>query len=101
MTLTKAQIAEKLQNKFKLTKLTSKKLVDIVFEEIRVTLENGIPVKLSGLGNFELRCKKERPGRNPRTGESKLVKARRVVTFKAGQKLRAKILKHRQKIEKS
>lgn len=92
MTLTKAEIGEGLQNDLGLTKLVAKEIVDQVFEEIRVNLEEGKNVKLSSFGNFELRDKKDRPGRNPKTGETKIVKARRVVTFKAGQKLKAKVL---------
>ena len=93
MTLTKAEIAANLQQKFGLTNLVSKEIVDQVFEEMRLSLEAGRPIKLSGLGNFDLRDKKARPGRNPKTGEPKVIAARRVVTFKAGQKLKAKIEK--------
>lgn len=96
MTLTKAEIAENLQQKFGLTNSVSKEIVDQVFEAMRLNLEAGRSIKLSGLGNFELRDKKARPGRNPKTGEPKIIAARRVVTFKAGQKLKAKI----EKIEK-
>jgi len=91
MTLTKYEIAEGLQKELGLTKLVAKEIVDQVFEQIRLSLEAGMPVKLSSFGNFELRDKKARPGRNPKTGEPKLIDARRVVTFKAGQKLKAKI----------
>jgi len=91
MTLTKAELADELQKKLKLTKLASKEIVDQIFEEIRHHLEQGIAVKLSGFGNFELRDKAARPGRNPKTGEPKIIKARRVVTFKAGQKLKSKL----------
>ncbi|HXH54779.1 MAG TPA: integration host factor subunit alpha [Gammaproteobacteria bacterium] len=96
MTLTKAEIAEGLQQKFGLTKSVAKEIVDQVFEEMRLSLEAGRPIKLSGLGNFDLHDKKARPGRNPKTGEPKVIAARRVVTFKAGQKLKTKI----EKIEK-
>ena len=92
-TLTKAEIAEGLQEKFRLTKSVAKEIVDQVFEEMRLSLEAGREIKLSGLGNFDLRDKKARPGRNPKTGEPKVIAARRVVTFKAGQKLKAKIEK--------
>ncbi len=91
MTLTKAELANELQEKLKLTKLTAKEIVDQVFEEIRHHLEQGTAVRLSSFGNFELRDKAARPGRNPKTGEPKIIKARRVVTFKAGQKLKAKL----------
>ncbi len=91
MVLTKAAISENLFEKFQLTKQDSKKFVEFFFEEVRKSLEKGEDVKLSGFGNFKLKDKKERPGRNPRTGENVLIKARRVVTFKAGQKLKSKI----------
>jgi len=91
MTITKAEIAERLQKKLGFTKSVSKEIVDQVFEEIRLSLEAGIPVRLSSFGNFELRDKKARPGRNPKTGESKLINARRVVIFKKSQKLKRKI----------
>ena len=65
--------------------------IERFFEEIRTTLERGEDVKLSGFGNFALREKKERPGRNPKTGEAIPIRARRVVTFHPGQKLRARV----------
>ena len=71
--------------------LAAKDLVDSFFEEIRKTLERGEEVKLSGFGNFELHEKKERPGRNPKTGEAIPISARRVVTFRPGQKLKARV----------
>ncbi len=61
------------------------------FEEIRQALESGEQVKLSGFGNFNLRMKNERPGRNPKTGEEIPISARRVVTFHPGQKLKARV----------
>ncbi|CAL4326193.1 integration host factor subunit alpha [Buchnera aphidicola] len=91
MVLTKAAISENLFEKLQLTKKDSKKFVEFFFEEVRKSLEKGENVKLSGFGNFELKDKKERPGRNPRTGEAVLITARRVVTFKAGQKLKSRI----------
>ncbi|KAE9527129.1 MULTISPECIES: integration host factor subunit alpha [Testudinibacter] len=91
MTLTKVEIADSLIQKFELTKREAKDLVESFFEEIRVALESGEDVKLSGFGNFQLRDKKSRPGRNPKTGESVAVSARRVVVFKPGQKLRARV----------
>jgi len=69
-------------------------LVEQFFEEIRLALENGEDVKLAGFGNFELRDKKQRPGRNPRTGEIIPVSARRVVTFHPSQKLKEKIIEN-------
>jgi len=89
--LTKAEMAEHLFNQLGLNKREAKELVDIFFEEIRLALEHGQPVKLSGFGNFDLREKRQRPGRNPKTGEEIPITARRVVTFKAGQKLRQRV----------
>ena len=69
----------------------AKELVEGFFEEIRQALEDNEQVKLSGFGNFDLRDKKTRPGRNPKTGEEIPISARRVVTFKPGQKLKARV----------
>ncbi len=91
MALTKADMADHLFEELGLNKREAKDLVDSFFEEIRKTLERGEEVKLSGFGNFELREKKERPGRNPKTGEEIPITARRVVTFRPGQKLKAKM----------
>jgi integration host factor subunit alpha len=91
MALTKATIAETLFDELGLNKREAKELVEQFFEEIRVALENGYQVKLSGFGNFDLRDKKERPGRNPKTGEEIPITARRVVTFRPGQKLKARV----------
>ncbi|WP_295386167.1 integration host factor subunit alpha [uncultured Thiodictyon sp.] len=90
MALTKADLVEHLFEELGLNKSEAKDLVDSFFEEIRETLERGEEVKLSGFGNFELREKKERPGRNPKTGEEIPITARRVVTFRAGNKLKAR-----------
>lgn len=89
--LSKAVIAETLFNDLGLSKPEAKLLVEEFFETIRNALESGQDVKLSGFGNFNLRDKPQRPGRNPKTGEEIPVVARRVVTFKAGLKLKAKI----------
>ena len=89
--LTKAQMAEKLYEELGLNKREAREIVELFFEEIRAALESGRQVKLSGFGNFDLRDKKERPGRNPKTGEKIPISARRVVTFRPGQKLRAKV----------
>jgi integration host factor subunit alpha len=91
MALTKATIAETLFDELGLNKREAKELVEQFFEEIRLALENGYQVKLSGFGNFDLRDKKERPGRNPKTGEEIPITARRVVTFRPGQKLKARV----------
>ncbi len=89
--LTKADLAEKLYDELGLNKREAKELVELFFEEIRRSLEENEPVKLSGFGNFELRDKSQRPGRNPKTGEEIPISARRVVTFRPGQKLKAKV----------
>ena len=91
MALTKAGIAESLYEKLGLNKREARELVEIYFDELKEALSNGKQVKLSGFGNFDLRDKKERPGRNPKTGESIPISARRVVTFKPGQKLKNKV----------
>ncbi len=84
-------MAEALFDELGLNKREAKGLVELFFEEIRGALENGQQVKLSGFGNFDLREKNSRPGRNPKTGEEILVSARRVVTFRPGQKLKARV----------
>ena len=89
MTLTKAELADLLFEKVGLNKREAKDMVEAFFEEIRVALENGESVKLSGFGNFQLRDKPQRPGRNPKTGEEIPITARRAVTFHASQKLKA------------
>lgn len=91
MALTKAKLAEHLFNVLGLNKREAKELVEVFFEEIRQSLENGEVVKLSGFGNFNLRDKRERPGRNPKTGEEIPITARRVVTFRAGHKLKSRV----------
>ena len=91
MALTKAYMAEKLYEELGLNKRGAKELVEAFFEEVRAALEAGDQVKLSGFGNFDLRSKNERPGRNPKTGEEIPITARRVVTFRPGQKLKARV----------
>ena len=91
MSLTKADIADRLLDEVGLNKREAKEFVDAYFEMIRAALERGENVKLSGFGNFQLRDKNQRPGRNPKTGEEIPISARRVVTFRPGQKLRARV----------
>ena len=91
MSLTKADIANRLFDEVGLNKREAKEFVDAYFEEIRVALEAGENVKLSGFGNFQLRQKNQRPGRNPKTGEEIPISARCVVTFRPGQKLRSRV----------
>ena len=89
--LTKADIAEKLFEDLGLNKREAKEVVEMFFEEIRQALETNEQVKLSGFGNFDLRDKRQRPGRNPKTGEEIPISARRVVTFRPGQKLKVRV----------
>lgn len=91
MALTKADIAEHLFENFGINKKDAKEMVELFFEEIRASLEDGEQVKLSGFGNFDLRDKPQRPGRNPKTGEDIPISARRVVTFRPGQKLKSRV----------
>lgn len=88
-TLTKAELAELLFDNVGLNKREAKDMVEAFFDAIRDALESGDSVKLSGFGNFQLRDKPQRPGRNPKTGEAIPIAARRVVTFHASQKLKA------------
>jgi integration host factor subunit alpha len=92
--LTKAEMAERLFDDLGLNKREAKELVEQFFEEIRLSLEHNEQVKLSGYCNFDLRDKKQRPGRNPKTGEEIPIQARRVVTFRPGQKLKARVEKY-------
>lgn len=91
MTLTKAELAILLADRIRLNKHEAKGVVEAFFEEMRLALENGQCVKLSSFGNFELRDKVQRPGRNPKTGEHAPISARRVVTFHPSQKLKGMV----------
>ena len=92
MTLTKAELADILVDKVSnVTKNDAKEIVELFFEEIRSTLARGEEIKISGFGNFQLRDKPQRPGRNPKTGEEVPITARRVVTFHASQKLKGMV----------
>ncbi|TAK91085.1 MAG: integration host factor subunit alpha [Burkholderiaceae bacterium] len=90
-TLTKAELAELLFQQVGLNKREAKDMVETFFDEICEALIKGDTVKLSGFGNFQLRDKPQRPGRNPKTGEEIPITARRVVTFHASQKLKAAV----------
>jgi len=90
-TLTKAELAELLFEQVGLNKREAKDMVETFFDEIRNALERGEAVKLSGFGNFQLRDKPQRPGRNPKTGEEIPISARRVVTFHASQKMKSMV----------
>lgn len=89
--LTKAEMADNLSEKTGINRREAKQLVELFFAEISNALISGEVVKLSGFGNFELRNKRQRPGRNPKTGEEIPISARRVVTFRAGQKFRRRV----------
>jgi len=89
--LTKAQMADRLFEELGLNKREAKEIVEMFFDEVRAALEGNRQVKISGFGNFDLREKGERPGRNPKTGEEIPITARRVVTFRPGQKLKARV----------
>jgi integration host factor subunit alpha len=91
ITLTKAEMAELLFERVGLNKREAKDMVETFFDEIIDALSQGKSVKLSGFGNFQLRDKPQRPGRNPKTGEAIPISARRVVTFHASQKLKEQI----------
>ena len=91
MALTKAEMAERLFEEVGLNKREAKEFVDAFFDALRESLEQGRSIKLSGFGNFELRQKNQRPGRNPKTGEEIPISARTVVTFRPGQKLKERV----------
>lgn len=94
MTLTKADLAKHLDEQIGLTNREAKEIVELFFQYVSEALVKGQQVKISGFGNFTLHDKRERPGRNPRTGEEVPVSARRVVTFHCGQKLKARVEKY-------
>ena len=91
MTITKDSLVEMVHNEVGLNKREAKELIESFFEQIKKSLEEGNDIKLSGFGNFILRDKSPRPGRNPKTGEEVTISSRRVVTFKSGLKLKSKL----------
>ncbi len=91
MALTRAGMVESLFNDMGLNKKEARELVDLFFEELEACLVDGEQIRLGGFGNFNLRDKDARPGRNPKTGEKVPIPARRVLTFRAGQKLKARV----------
>ena len=91
MTVTKAELTRTLFEEVGFNKREAKDFVELFFEDIRRSLDNGVPVKLAGFGTFSLRDKSSRPGRNPKTGIEVPVSARRVVTFRASQKLKKRV----------
>lgn len=88
-TVTKADIVEKVYSKIGFSKKEASELVELVFDSLKDVLENGDKVKISGFGNFVVRGKSERVGRNPQTGEQIRISARRVLTFRPSQVLKA------------
>ena len=88
MTVTKADLGDTLFDRVGLNKREAKEFVELFFERLRSSLEQGTAIKLSGFGSFALRDKTSRPGRNPRTGEEVPISARRVVTFRSSRKLK-------------
>jgi integration host factor subunit alpha len=91
MALTKVDMVDRLIETVPINRKDAKQLVDQFFDEIKGALARGETVKLSGFGNFDLRDKNQRPGRNPKTGQDIPISARRVVTFKSGQKLKSMV----------
>mgnify|MGYP006265572113 CR=1 FL=1 len=91
MALTKIDMVDRLIETVPINRKDAKQLVDQFFDEIKGALARGETVKLSGFGNFDLRDKNQRPGRNPKTGQDIPISARRVVTFKSGQKLKSMV----------
>ena len=91
MSLTKADIADRLFEEVGLNKREAKEFVDAYFEAIREALERGENVKLSGFGNFQLRDKNQRPGRNPKTGEKVLISPKKLPFFKSGKELKERV----------
>ena len=91
MTITKESLVEMIHNEVGLNKREAKELIECFFEQIKASLENGNDIKFSGFGNFILRNKSPRPGRNPKTGEEVTISEIRVVTFKSGLKLKSKL----------
>ena len=90
-TLTKAELAELLFERLGLNKRESKDMVEAFFDSLHARLVEGGDVKLSGFGNFQIRRKAPRPGRNPRTGEPVDVRAKHVPFFKSGKELRERL----------
>ena len=99
MTVTKADLANTLYEQLGLNKREAKEFIELFFEQIRDALEKGESVKLSGFGGFSVRDKRSRPGRNPKTGQAVAVSARRVVTYRASQKVKEDIGQNTGQIE--
>lgn len=93
MTLTKADLVEKVFESAGLSKREATDVVEYIFQQIKNTLAKGDKVKISGFGNFNVRRKKARVGRNPQTGDEMMISARSVLTFKPSQVLKAMLNK--------
>lgn len=89
--MTKADIVEKIYEKVGFSKKESAELVELVFDLMKTTLEKGEKIKVAGFGNFEVKEKADRRGRNPQTGEEITITARRILTFKPSQVLKSMI----------
>lgn len=90
-TITKAEIVDALHERVGFSKKEAAEFVEMVFDTLKETLAKGEKIKLSGFGNFVVRDKRERRGRNPQTGDSIQIEARRVLTFKPSQVLRSEV----------
>ena len=91
--MTKADIVEKIYDKVGFSKKESAELVELVFDIIKSTLEKGDKIKIAGFGNFVVKEKADRRGRNPQTGDEIIISARKILTFKPSQVLKASINK--------
>ena len=91
--MTKADIVEKIYDKVGFSKKESAELVEVVFDIIKSTLEKGDKIKIAGFGNFVVKEKSDRRGRNPQTGEEITISARKILTFKPSQVLKTTLNK--------
>ncbi len=94
-TITRSDFADRLRERFGLTMADAYKMVDVVFDEIRDALINGEEVKFAGLGSFKILEKSARMGRNPKTGQSAIISARRVAAFRPSNEFRERVAKHK------
>lgn len=98
-TITRNDLATEVHDKVGFTLAQSGKLVDSIFEEICESLINDEEVKFAGLGTFKILNKSARIGRNPKTGETAIVSARRVASFRPGKEFRARVSKKKAKVK--
>ncbi len=94
-TVTRSDFADRLRERFGLTMADAYKMVDVVFDEIRDALINGEEVKFAGLGSFKILEKSARMGRNPKTGQSAIISARRVAAFRPSNEFRERVANHK------